>query len=355
MSTDRAATLRQADAFLRQGKLDQAIAQYLRLVEERPSDWKTANLLGDLYVRAGQLEPAIDQFSRIAENLRRDGFLAKAAALYKKILKVRPDADDALMQAGELAAEQGLLAEARSFFTTAADGRRHRGDARGALEVVARIRGLDTADVEEGQAGSSDSLELDEVAGPQLVAAAQGHQPLVSTHAIDLDLIFGRPAPDEVPPPVASAPTASTPMDIEAVFEHLRGQATRTLSDGAASAAFTRGSVMFEVGETQQAIEELRGAAQSPRRRFAAASLLSRIHQEQGREGEAIEWLRHAVEAPELTHVERFDALFRLADLLEHSGEPASALAVCLELQSEAGDYRDLAVRIARLSQASGG
>ena len=334
MSTDRAATLRQADAFLRQGKLDQAIAQYRRLVEERPGDWNTANLLGDLYVRAGQIKPAIEQFSRIAEHLRREGFLAKAAALYKKILKVRPDADDALMQAGELAAEQGLLAEARMFFSTAADGRRHRGDATGALEVVARMRGLDTADLEQGEAGPVTSR---------------------NPHAVDLDLIFGRPVPDEASRPVASAPTASTPMDIEAVFEHLRGQAERTPSDGAASAAFTRGSVMFEVGETQLAIDELRRAAQSPRRRFAAAALLSRIHQEQGREGEAIEWLRHAVDAPELTHVERFDTLFRLADLLEHSGEPASALAVCLELQSEAGDYRDLATRIARLLQASGG
>lgn len=347
MLTDRAAALRHADVFLREGRLDEAIAQYLRLIDEQPADWNPAKLLGDLETPAGQLEPAIEQFTRIAEHLRRKGFLPAAAALYKRVLQIRPDADHALMMAGELAAEQGLLAGARTYFSTAAEARHHRGDATGALEVIARIRGLDTAGLEDRRAGASDSLALDETAGTSLGAGAQGDR-----RVVDTDLIVGRPESDDAPRPVASAPTVSTPLDIEAVFEQLRGEAEHTPSD---RAAFTRGSVMFEVGETRLAIEELRRAAQSPRRRFAAASLLARIHQEQGRDGEAIEWLRHAVDAPELTHLERFDALFRLADLLEHVGEPASALAVCLELQSTAGDYRDLTARIARLLQASGG
>jgi tetratricopeptide (TPR) repeat protein len=121
---DRAATLRQAEKLLRQGKLDQAIAEYVRLVEDQPRDWSTANALGDLHVRAGHLERAIEQFSRIAENLSEQGFLPRASAVYKKILKLKPDADHALVQAGELAAQQGLLADARTFFAGAAHGRR---------------------------------------------------------------------------------------------------------------------------------------------------------------------------------------------------------------------------------------
>jgi len=35
---DRAATLRFAEKLLRQGKLDQAIADYLRVVEDAPND-----------------------------------------------------------------------------------------------------------------------------------------------------------------------------------------------------------------------------------------------------------------------------------------------------------------------------
>jgi len=162
---DRPATLRQAEKLVRQGKLDQAIAEYRHLVEDQPGDWNTANLLGDLYVRAGQLDPAIEQFSRIAASLRHDGFLSKASALYTKVLKFKPDSDHALMQAGELAAEQGLLANARTCFTTAAAGRRQRGDMRGALEVVARLGRLDNADVEARLAGARAFLELGDTPG----------------------------------------------------------------------------------------------------------------------------------------------------------------------------------------------
>jgi len=62
VSIDRAAAVLQAEKLLRQGKLEQAIAEYLRLVEDQPRDWNTANLLGDLYVRAGQVDHAVLQF-----------------------------------------------------------------------------------------------------------------------------------------------------------------------------------------------------------------------------------------------------------------------------------------------------
>jgi hypothetical protein len=43
--------------------------------------------------------------------------------------------------------------------------------------------------------------------------------------------------------------------------------------------------------------------------------------------------------------------MFELADALERIGESARALAVLLELQADAGDYRDLATRVDRLSK----
>ena len=61
MPIDRAATLRNAEKLLRQGKLEPAIAEYLRVVQEHPSDWNTANTLGDLYIRANQGDKAVDQ------------------------------------------------------------------------------------------------------------------------------------------------------------------------------------------------------------------------------------------------------------------------------------------------------
>ena len=54
MALDREDTLKKAEKLLRQGRLENAIAEYLRLVEDQPRDWNTANTLGDLYARANQ-------------------------------------------------------------------------------------------------------------------------------------------------------------------------------------------------------------------------------------------------------------------------------------------------------------
>jgi tetratricopeptide (TPR) repeat protein len=143
---DRAATLRNAEKFLKQGKLDSAIAEYVRVVDDQPRDWNTANLLGDLYVRSGQADKAVEQFIRIADSLGREGFLPKASALYKKVLKLKPDHEHALIQAAEIAAVQGVFVDARTFLKSVAEQRRRHGDERGAAEIQVRLGSLDPAD-----------------------------------------------------------------------------------------------------------------------------------------------------------------------------------------------------------------
>jgi tetratricopeptide (TPR) repeat protein len=143
---DRAETLKKAEKALRQGRLDAAIAEYLRVVEDQPRDWNTANTLGDLYVRAGQLDKAAGQYIRIAEHFAREGFYPKAAALYKKILKVRPDDEAAQLQLGEVSARLGLLADAKTQLGHVIKQRRARGDLKGANELVIRLGALDPAD-----------------------------------------------------------------------------------------------------------------------------------------------------------------------------------------------------------------
>src|SRR5207248_6740074 len=128
------------------GKLDQAIAEYVRVVEDQPRDWNTANILGDLYVRAGQVDKAVEQFIRIADHLQAEGFFPKAGALYKKVLKIKPDHEQALLQSAEVAASQGLLVEARQAFNAVAERRRSRRDVRGVAQIRMRLGALDADD-----------------------------------------------------------------------------------------------------------------------------------------------------------------------------------------------------------------
>lgn len=146
MAIDRAEAVKKAEKLLRQGKLDLAIAEYQRIVEDQPRDWNSRNTLGDLYVRANQPQKAVAEYEQVADHLFTDGFFAKASALYKKILKIKPDEESVQLQLGEIAARQGLLADARGYFNAVAKRRKQRGDKAGADQIVIRLGSLDPAD-----------------------------------------------------------------------------------------------------------------------------------------------------------------------------------------------------------------
>ena len=69
----------------------------------------------------------------------------------------------------------------------------------------------------------------------------------------------------------------------------------------------------------------------------------------------AIEWYGRAVEAPAPTPMAHHALLYELASVLEANGESARALAVLLELQAEAGEYRDVSKRLEQLKVQMGG
>ena len=165
MPIDRAATLRNAEKLIRQGKLPDAIAEYVRLVEDQPGDWNLANSLGDLYARAGQVEKAIAQYGQIADSLNDEGAGAKAAAVYKKILKLKPDHEHTLVQVSEILGSQGKYADARSHLNALIELRKGKGDVRGALQAKIRLGSLDPEDYEGRLTAASARIELGDKGG----------------------------------------------------------------------------------------------------------------------------------------------------------------------------------------------
>src|SRR5207302_7729005 len=124
------------------------------VLDEQPRDWTTTNTLGDLYARAGQADKAAAMYARIAEHLVHEGFYPKAAALYKKILKIKPEDEASLLSLAELSAKQGLLADAKTHFAAVAERRRFRGDKRGAEETTLRPGSLESGDMHARRNGA---------------------------------------------------------------------------------------------------------------------------------------------------------------------------------------------------------
>ncbi|HYS27443.1 MAG TPA: tetratricopeptide repeat protein [Vicinamibacterales bacterium] len=160
MAIDRDALLKQADKLLRQGKLDGAIAEYVRLVEDQPQDWNSINALGDLYVRAGRNDKAIEQYIRVADHQFSEGFFQKSAALYKKALKLEADHEHILMQLAGIGERQGKFVDAKQYLKQVARQRESRGEDRAAAECILRLGSMPESDVESRIAAAHAAQQL---------------------------------------------------------------------------------------------------------------------------------------------------------------------------------------------------
>jgi tetratricopeptide (TPR) repeat protein len=160
VAVDREATLKQADKLLKQGKLDAAIAEYVRLIDDQPQDWATINALGDLYLRARKNEKAIEQYIRVADHQFAEGFFPKSAALYKKALKLEPENEHILMQLAEIGERQGKFVDAKQFLKQVARQRQERGEDRAAAECILRLGSLPEADIESKVAAVQAAQQL---------------------------------------------------------------------------------------------------------------------------------------------------------------------------------------------------
>jgi tetratricopeptide (TPR) repeat protein len=139
--------------------------------------------------------------------------------------------------------------------------------------------------------------------------------------------------------------------ELERVFEDFREEASRQGSGDSAGQQFRLGLMYRDAGQTKEAIKALQQAVRSPRHRFEAAAVLARLHRDRGAASEAIEWFERATQAASPTAAASHDVLYDLAQLLVASGEADRALAVFLELQADAPDFRDVSLQIERLSQ----
>jgi tetratricopeptide (TPR) repeat protein len=147
MATSKEQILQSAEKFLGKGKLEQALKEYLRLLDENPKDVATLNRVGDLYVRMNRPTESIQYYTRIADSYSRDGFFLKAIAIYKKINKIDPARLDVYEKLADLYHKQGLTQDARSQYQVLADHYQKSGKHEDAIAAYKKMAAVDPNDL----------------------------------------------------------------------------------------------------------------------------------------------------------------------------------------------------------------
>jgi tetratricopeptide (TPR) repeat protein len=372
VAVDRDETLKKAEKLRKQGKIAAAIEEYVRLLEDNPDDWNSANALGDLYVKAGQADRAAEQFNRAADHLYGEGFFPRASAVYKKVLKVQSNDDHALWQLADIAGGNGLLLDARSHYNRLIQDRRAAGNEQGAVDCVIRLGQLADANVEakrlaakalvaRGETRPAARLilsvaELDTKDGrvPEALEAVREAAQLDPDDAeIQEKLAAAASVAEPAPAPAMPEPIGSLgdALPLESFFEELRGKVARD-QEVRAREQLDRGVECLADSRFDEAIASFEEAARTPAMRFQASSHLARICLGRDELQAAVDWLERALEAPAPAPEDRVALMYDLADTLARQGEGSRAMALFTEVESELPGYRDVRDRIAQLAQA---
>lgn len=139
---NKAKVLSSAEKFVQQGKLQNAIAEYEKVIKEDPKDLTVLNAIGDLHARVGQNEKAAEYFKNVGDQYAHNGFTVKAIAVYKKLTRLSTSAD-AIVKLAELYTQQGLFNDARAHYMQVADQLLKSGNNEQAAKIFQKILELD--------------------------------------------------------------------------------------------------------------------------------------------------------------------------------------------------------------------
>jgi tetratricopeptide (TPR) repeat protein len=134
--------LANAEKYVQQGKLQNAISEYEKILKNDPKDLTVTNTVGDLYSRIGEGDKATECFKNVGDAYASQGFTVKAIAMYKKICKLKP-ALESLLKLAELYTQQGLFNDARAQYLQVAEEFLKAGELENAVRIFQKILEMD--------------------------------------------------------------------------------------------------------------------------------------------------------------------------------------------------------------------
>ena len=148
MASRRETLIASAEKSLSRGKVEAALGDYQKVLEETPGDIGILNKVGDLLVRLNRNDESITYFIRIAEHYAKDGFHVKAIAMYKKVNRLDPARLDVYERLAELYGKQGLGMEAKSQYQVLADHYLKQDNTGGAIAIFQKMVQADASNIQ---------------------------------------------------------------------------------------------------------------------------------------------------------------------------------------------------------------
>ena len=143
MAIDRVRVKKEADKLLTAGKVERAIEEFQKLVDDNPKDYGTLNQIGDLCVQIARVKEGVEIHKRLGSAYERDGFHARAAAIFQKVVRNAPEDIDAAQRLADLYRQMNKTTDAVKVHLQVAEHFQKKGLIKRALEEFNKVVDLD--------------------------------------------------------------------------------------------------------------------------------------------------------------------------------------------------------------------
>lgn len=103
-----------ADELIMKGNWSKALVEYKKIVNAEPTNIRNRQKLGDILAKLNKKEEAIEEYAKVAESYASEGFLIKAIAMNKLIIKLDPENKEVQENLAALYASRGIEFEQQS-------------------------------------------------------------------------------------------------------------------------------------------------------------------------------------------------------------------------------------------------
>ena len=131
--------IEKAQKNLQKGKTREALEEYLGLYHDDPTDPDLLQTIADLYVQTHQSEEAIRAYQSLIDQAQAEGALSKAIFLHRKIIKLRPNDPQKILDLAHFLLQNNKVTEAVQEYQIASQVLAKQGKASAAMHCYERI------------------------------------------------------------------------------------------------------------------------------------------------------------------------------------------------------------------------
>ncbi|MBI4748955.1 MAG: tetratricopeptide repeat protein [Acidobacteria bacterium] len=135
-SFNKEKSLKAAEKYTQQGKIEAAIKEYERILEADPADLSVCVTLAGLYAQVKRNKDAAAKYLKVADYYRKKGNLPQSTALYRKANRLDPTDYSVALVLADLLNKQGLTSDALQIYVNASHACKHGGHYVNAVKVL---------------------------------------------------------------------------------------------------------------------------------------------------------------------------------------------------------------------------